>query len=111
MLLDVLLIIGTLEKAIGNSVKITFAGHGGDVFPNGLKITAEWIVERQVIKLEHVVPATELAQAKDKEGVEEWILNQFVGKAKLGYERKLHEIRDRIQQEIRNAAKAKEYQD
>jgi hypothetical protein len=109
MLLDVLLIIGTIEKAIGNSVRVSFASHGGDVFPNGLKITAEWIVERQVIKLEHVIPATELAQAKNRVDLEELILRQFIQKAQRGYEKKLHEIRDRIQQEIRNAAKAKEY--
>lgn len=105
MLLDILLLVGVLEKKIGDAVKITFSSHGGETFPNGLKITAEWIVERQVVRLEHVIPATELAQAKSQKDMEEFLLSQFVDRAHVGYYKKLREIRNRIEQEIRNATK------
>ena len=108
MLLDILLIIGTLEKSIGNSTHVTLSGYGGggEHFPNGLMITAERIVERQVIKLGEVVPAMDLAQANHQKEMEEWILLHFVEKAKAGYMKKFQEMRTRIEKEIQDGTKA-----
>lgn len=106
MLLDILLMVGTLEKAIGNSVKIAFSTYERDaVFPTGLTIMAEWIVERQLIRVQDVIPATELEKANSTTELEAFLLQRFVSKAKAGYEKKLHEMRNRVEQEIRNAAK------
>jgi hypothetical protein len=107
MLLDILLIIGSIEKAIGDDVRINLSSrtHNGTRFPTGLKITAEWLVERQLVRLEHIVPVIDLTEANDQTEVEKFILNDFVAKAKAGYLKKLHEMRTQIETEIRNAAK------
>jgi hypothetical protein len=110
MLLDVLLIVGTLEKSIGNSVKITFSVTGEDdrSFANGLEIIAEWIVEREVIRLTHIIPALQLADANSQTELESVILVEFVHKAKVGYLKKVSEIRQRMEMEIRNGTKTQE---
>ena len=113
MLLDILVIAGALEKAIGNSVQITFSTYGGDTnsFPSRLKITAEWIVERQVIRIYHVLSGSDLERVNNIVAMEELVLSEFVKKAKAGYIKKLQEMKSKIEMEIRNAPKTKEYQD
>jgi hypothetical protein len=106
MLLDILLLAGSLEKAIGNSVHVTFGTYGGEdekTFPFGLKVKAEWLVGKELIRLEQMIPATDLDRARDQKGLEEFLLKAFVRKAREGYMVKLDEIRSKIEQEIRNA--------
>jgi hypothetical protein len=110
MLLDILLLMSNIEMAIGNSAHVTFSPHGGRTFPIGFKFTVEWIVEGQLIRLEHIVPVVELEQAHNI-SLETFIIKEFIGKAKVGYQNKLYEMRSKIETEIRNAAKTKEYQD